>query len=298
MNTKSFLLVLLSVSALIFGVYFLRDAYNRRKTFSKVSWVPLAGIGFVTNFFDTLGIGSFAPTTSFYKFTKLVDDRVIPGTLNVGHCLPVVAQALIFITVVEVAPVTLISMMFVATLGAVLGAGVVAKMPVNKIRLGLGGALLIVAFAMLAGIVNIFPSGGNAFGLTGWKLVIALVVIFIFGALQTIGIGLYAPCMALVYSLGMNPRAAYPIMMGACALLMPWCSLKFIKEAAYDPKAAIGLTSLGIVGVLIAAYVVKSLPLTILKWVVVVVILYTSVMMFRSLKKKEAAAAPPEAAKI
>jgi len=298
MNTKSFLLVLLSVSALIFGVYFLRDAYNRRKTFSKASWVPLAGIGFVTNFFDTLGIGSFAPTTSFYKFTKLVDDRVIPGTLNVGHCLPVVAQALIFITVVEVAPVTLISMMFVATLGAVLGAGVVAKMPVNKIRLGLGGALLIVAVAMLAGIVNIFPSGGNAFGLTGWKLVIALVVIFIFGALQTIGIGLYAPCMALVYSLGMNPRAAYPIMMGACALLMPWCSLKFIKEAAYDPKAAIGLTSLGIVGVLIAAYVVKSLPLTILKWVVVVVILYTSVMMFRSLKKKEAAAAPPEAAKI
>lgn len=298
MNTKSFLLVLLSVSALIFGVYFLRDAYNRRKTFSKASWVPLAGIGFVTNFFDTLGIGSFAPTTSFYKFTKLVDDRIIPGTLNVGHCLPVVAQALIFITVVEVAPVTLISMMFVATLGAVLGAGVVAKMPVNRIRLGLGGALLIVAFAMLAGIVNIFPSGGNAFGLTGWKLVIALVVIFIFGALQTIGIGLYAPCMALVYSLGMNPRAAYPIMMGACALLMPWCSLKFIKEAAYDPKAAIGLTSLGIVGVLIAAYIVKSLPLTILKWVVVVVILYTSVMMFRSLKKKEAAAAPPEAAKI
>jgi uncharacterized membrane protein YfcA len=298
MNTKSFLLVLLSVSALIFAVYFLRDVYNRRKTFSKASWVPLAGIGFVTNFFDTLGIGSFAPTTSFYKFTKLVHDRVIPGTLNIGHCLPVVAQALIFITVVEVAPVTLISMMFTATLGAVLGAGVVAKMPVNKIRLGLGGALLIVAFAMLAGILNIFPSGGNAFGLTGWKLVVALVVIFIFGALQTIGIGLYAPCMALVYSLGMNPRAAFPIMMGACALLMPWCSLKFIKEAAYDPKAAVGLTSLGIVGVLIAAYIVKSLPLKILKWVVVVVILYTSAMMFRSVKKKEAAAGPPEAAKI
>jgi uncharacterized membrane protein YfcA len=298
MNTKSFLLVLLSVSALIFAVYFLRDVYNRRKTFSKASWVPLAGIGFITNFFDTLGIGSFAPTTAFYKFTKLVHDRVIPGTLNVGHCLPVVAQALIFIAVVEVAPVTLISMMFAATLGAVLGAGVVAKMPVNKIRLGLGGALLIVAFAMLAGILKLFPNEGNSFGLTGWKLIVALVVIFIFGALQTIGIGLYAPCMALVYALGMNQRAAYPIMMGACALLMPWCSLKFIKEAAYDLKAAVGLTSLGIVGVLIAAYIVKSLPLTILKWVVVVVILYTSIMMFRSVKKKEAPATPPEAAKI
>jgi len=249
----------------------------------------------VTNFFDTLGIGSFAPTTSFYKFTKMVDDRVIPGTLNVGHCLPVITQALIFITVVEVAPFTLIGMMIAATLGAVLGAGVVCRLPVNKIRIGLGGALLIVAVAMLAGVLNIMPSGGDAFGLTGWKLIVALAVIFVFGALQTIGIGLYAPCMALVYALGMNTRAAFPIMMGSCALLMPWASLKFIKEASYDPKAALNLTGLGIVGVLIAAYIVKSLPLTILKWVVVVVIIYTSVMMFRSVKKRETAKGPAAA---
>jgi len=292
---KIFLLSVLSVSALIFAFFYLKDVYQKRKTFSKGSWLSLTGVGFVTNFFDTLGIGSFAPTTSFYKFTKLVDDRVIPGTLNIGHCLPVVAQALIFITVVEVAPMTLISMMVAATVGAVIGAGVVSKMPVNRIRIGLGAALLLVAFAMLAGILKLYPSGGEAFGLSGWKLAIALAVIFILGSLQTIGIGLYAPCMALVYALGMNPRAAFPIMMGACALLMPWCSLKFIKEASYNPKAAIGLTSLGIVGVLIAAYIVKSLPLALLKWVVVVVILYTSVMMFRSVKKKESPATPAEA---
>ena len=294
---KYFLLALLSVSALIFAVIYFRDVYKRRRGFSKASWPALTGIGFVTNFFDTLGIGSFAPTTSFFKFTKMVDDRVIPGTLNVGHCLPVVAQALIFITVVEVAPLTLISMMVAATLGAVIGAGVVCKLPVNKIRIGLGGALLVVAIAMLAGILNIMPSGGAAFALTGWKFIVALVVIFIFGALQTIGIGLYAPCMALVYSLGMHPEAAFPIMMGSCALLMPWASLKFIKEASYDPKAAIGLTGLGIIGVLIAAYIVKALPLTVLKWVVVVVILYTSVMMFRSVKKKGSEEVSAEACK-
>jgi uncharacterized membrane protein YfcA len=292
---KIFLLSGLSVSAVIFAFFYLRDVYKKRKTFGKGSWMSLTGVGFVTNFFDTLGIGSFAPTTSFYKFTKLVDDRVIPGTLNIGHCLPVVAQALIFITVVEVAPVTLISMMVAATVGAVIGAGVVSKMPVNRIRIGLGAALLLVAFAMLAGILKLYPSGGEAFSLTGWKFVVALVVIFLLGSLQTIGIGLYAPCMALVYALGMNPRAAFPIMMGACALLMPWCSLKFIKESSYNPKAAIGLTSLGIVGVLIAAYIVKALPLTVLKWVVVVVIFYTSVMMFRSVKKKESPATPAEA---
>lgn len=253
--------------------------------YTRGSWLLLAGIGLVTNFFDTLGIGSFAPTTFFYKFTNLVDDRVIPGTLNVGHCLPVVTQALIFITVIKVAPVTLISIMFAATLGAVFGSGVVSKMPVKKIRLGLGGALVLVAFAMLAEILDYFPSGGDAFGLTGGKLIVATATGFILGALQTIGIGLYAPCMALTYAMGMNPQAAFPIMMGSCALLMPWCSLKFIKEGSYDPKAAFSLTSLGIVGVLIAAYIVKSLPLKTLKLVVIFVILYTSVMLFRSIKK-------------
>ena len=308
---KNFLLALLSVSALIFAVFYLRDVVNRRKVFSKASWLPLSGIGFVTNFFDTLGIGSFAPTTSFYKFTKMVDDRVIPGTLNVGHCLPVVAQALIYIKVVEVDFVTLISMMSAATIGAVLGAGVVSRMPVKKIRLGLGLALLLVAFVMTAKSLNLF----NLFppeqaikalaekgilltkSLTGWKLIVAIIVSFIFGALQTIGIGFYAPCMALVFALGMDPRVAYPIMTGSCALLMPWCSLRFIKEASYDPKAAIGLTGLGIIGVLISAFIVKSLPLKILTWVVVVVILYTSIIMLRSVKKKESAQTPAEACK-
>jgi uncharacterized membrane protein YfcA len=290
---KIFLLSVLSVSALIFAFFYLRDVYQKRKTFDKGSWLPLTGVGFVTNFFDTLGIGSFAPTTSFYKFTKLVDDRVIPGTLNIGHCLPVVAQALIYIKGVEVEAVTLISIMLAATLGAIIGAGVVCKLPVNKIRIGLGASLLLVAIAMIT--KNLFQSEVGAMGLTSWKLIAAIAVSFVFGALQTIGIGFYAPCMALIFVLGMNTRSAFPIMSGSCALLMPWASLKFIKEGAYDAKAAIGLTSLGIVGVLIAAYIVKTIPLEILTWVVVVVILYTSVMMFRSAKKKESPATPAEA---
>ena len=297
---KYYLLAILIFSGLIFAFFYVQDLLKRRSSFSQVSWLPLSGIGFVTNFFDTLGIGSFAPTTSFYKFTKMVDDRVIPGTLNVGHCLPVVAQALIYIKVVDVDFLTLISIMLASTIGAVLGAGVVSKMPVNKIRLGLGLALLLVAFLMIAKSVNLF----NLFppeqaiedlaekgavltkSLTGWKLIVGIIFSLIFGALQTIGIGFYAPCMAMVFALGMDPRLAYPIMTGSCALLMPWCSLKFIKEASYDPKAALNLTCLGIIGVLIAAFIVKSLPLKILTWVVVVVILYTSIVMIRSVKKK------------
>ena len=291
---KIFLQAVIAFSAVVFGAIFLRDVYRKRKAFSTAPWGPLLGIGFLTDFLDTLGIGSFAVTTSFYKFFKLVDDRVIPGTLNVGHALPTVTEALIFIMVVQVAPATLISIMVAATLGAVLGAGVVAKMPVNKIRLGLGSALLLVVVAMLAGMRKLMPSGGDAMGLAGWKLPFAVAVAFCLGALQTIGIGLYAPCMALVSILGMSPLAAFPIMMGSCALLMPWCSIRFVRTSAYDPKASFGLTAFGIIGVLIAAFIVKSLPLTVLKWVVVVVILYTSIVMFRSIRKKDGPTTPAE----
>jgi len=287
---KYFLLAVLSLSALVFAVYFFKDVYAKLAGISRKSWLPLASVGFVLNFFDTLGIGSFAPTTSFYKFTKLVDDRYIPGTLNVGHCLPVVAQALIFIAIVDVDPATLVSMMLAATLGAVAGAGVVAKMPVGRIRLGLGLALLILAFAMFAGLLKLFPAGGSAVGLSGWKLVIAVAMSVVFGALQTIGIGFYAPCMALVFALGMDPRVAFPVMMGSAAMLMPWAGLKFVKQGSYDLKASLGLSVPGVVGVLLAAYVVKSLPLTVLKWVIVAVILYASILMFRSAFLRESEA--------
>lgn len=287
----NFLLAVIGVSAIIFAVVFLKDVQKQRQKYRATPGWPLTGASFVATFFDTLGIGAFATLTSFYKFTKLVDDRVIPGTLNVGLCLPVVAQAFIFITVVKVDPLTLISMMLAATLGAMIGAGIVSKMPVDKIRLGLGSALVVVALSILAGLLKLYPIGGDALGLAGWKLIFAVIMSFILGSLMTIGIGLYAPCMALVYALGMNPLAAFPIMMGSCALLQPWAGIKFVKESAYNPKAALALTAAGILAVLLAGYVVKSLPLTMLKWVVVAVILYTSVLMFRSVGKEKAAAA-------
>jgi len=99
---------------------------------------------------------------------------------------------------------------------------------------------------------------------------------------MTAGIGLYAPCMALVYALGLSPQVAFPIMMGSCAFLMPPASIRFIKEGAYNRKAAMAMAIPGIVAVLIAAFIVKSLPLDTLRWLVIFVILYTSAVMLRA----------------
>ncbi|MDN5331172.1 MAG: hypothetical protein PWP45_397 [Tepidanaerobacteraceae bacterium] len=278
-------LSVLGLLTLGFSYVFVKDTIKNKHTFSDASWAKLSLVGFIVNFFDTLGIGSFAPTTAFFKLMKLVQDRLIPGTLNVSMTIPVVLEALIFITVIKVEPITLISMLASATLGAVLGAGVVAKLPEKKIQLGMGIALLVVALIFLAGIFNLMPVGGEAIGLTGTKLVIGVVGNFILGALMTIGIGLYAPCMALVYALGMSPRVAFPIMMGSCAFLMPAASIKFVQEGAYDRKASVAITIAGSLGVFVAAYLVKSMPLTLLKWLVVFVIIYTAITMLRSATK-------------
>jgi uncharacterized membrane protein YfcA len=275
----------LGVFAALYGLAFSLDYSRNRSTLSKVPWPALAGTGFVTNFLDTLGIGSFAQQTALFKFFKLVDDRVIPGTLNVGNTLPTVCQAFIFMTVVEVAPLTLVSMAVAAPVGAALGAGVVSHWPRRRVELGLGIALLAIALAMLAGLLNWFPRGGDATGLTGWKLVLAAAVSFGLGAVHTIGVGFYAPCMALVYALGMSPRVAFPIMMTSTAMLISAASLRFIKEKAHDRKACLNLAVFGVLGVLLAAYVVVSLPLTALKWVVLAVILYTSLIMIRSSRR-------------
>jgi uncharacterized membrane protein YfcA len=237
------------------------------------------GIGAVTNFFDTLGIGSFATTTAFFRFLKAVPDRVIPGTLNVGHTLPTVAQALIYTTMVQVDIVTLFAFIAAAVLGAWLGAGIVASWPRRKVQIGMGAALLGAATLMLMTQLDLFPGGGEALGVRGVKLAIGVSVNFLLGALMSLGIGLYAPCMILVSLLGMNPTAAFPIMMGSCAFLMPVGSLRFIRERCYGLRSALGLAIGGIPGVLLAAYIVTQLPIYWVRWLVIVVVIYTSVTM-------------------
>lgn len=234
------------------------------------------GVGAVTNFLDTLGIGSFATTTAIFRLKRMVPDRVIPGTLNAGHALPTVAQAFIYTTVIPVDVTTLVSMIVAAVLGAWLGAGVVAGWPKRKVQVGMGFALFAAAIFMLMRQLSLFPAGSEAIGVSGVKLAIAVGGNFLLGALMTLGIGLYAPCMILVSLLGMSERTAFPIMMGSCAFLMPIGSLRFIREQSYSLRAALGLALGGIPGTLVAAYIVRSLDLSTVRWLVIVVVLYTA----------------------
>ena len=251
---------------------------------SRPSLIDLA-IGLVFNFFDALGIGNFATTTATFKFRRTPVDEQVPGTLNVGYALPTVTEALIFIAAVNVELSTLFLMIGSAVLGALLGVGFVNRLPRRGIQIGMGAALLIAAALLLASNLNLMPGGGSAEGLVGWRLGLAVAINFLLGALNTLGIGLYAPCLVLCTLLGMSTLAAFPIMMGACAFLMPTAGVRFIRANRCSLRSALGLTLGGIPGVLLAAFVVKSLPLLWLRWLVVLVVSYAAVLMLASARR-------------
>ena len=299
-------------------------------------------VGFFANFFDALGIGSFATTTTYFRLRKLVRDELIPGSLNVGYCLPTITQAFIGIAVIAVDPLTLVLMIATAVAGAWVGAGVVSRLPRRAIQIGMGIALLVAAGFMLAKIAHVMPSDavqvgaqdvvlhakasadsaavaslkagtplelltaghdwsevqvvgtsqagyletasaqGIVLGVTGVKLVLGLVGSFLLGTIMPLGIGYYAPCMVMIALLGMSPSAAFPIMMGACAFLMPVASVQFARKTKYSLKSTLGMAIGGVFGSALALLVVKNLNLYYVMWLVTVVIVFTGVSLLRA----------------
>ena len=293
---KYSLLALLTAIAIVFAVAWYGSL--RRKVSEGLMPSPIQlVIGFITDFLDTLGVGSFATTTSLYKFsnqfpayTKPIADEKIPGTLNVGHTLPTILQALIYINTIEIDLWTLWLLIIASGVGSYLGASFVTRLPKRKVQLGMGFALLVAVTLLLAKLLKYIPEGGESMGLTGMSVIIGLVGNFIFGALMTIGIGAYAPIMIMVSLLGMNQKAAFPLMMGSCAFLMPVASYRFVKTGKYDPRGALGLTLLGLPAVAIAAFIVKELPLEAVNWLVVAVVIVTAISLLVSAARSTDAA--------
>ena len=257
--------------------------------FGKKHAIITAIIGFVANFLDTLGIGSFAPSSAAFKMTKSVDDVLVPGTLNVGDTVPVCVEAFLFFGFVEMDVLTLVLMLVASVLGSALMANVVSKFDRKKVRYALFVGLFLLATSVLMKVMNWGPFGtvGTAMSLRGIKLVIAVVGNFVFGALMSIGVGLYAPCMAMVLALGMDAGCAFPAMMGSCAYLMAFGNgPKFIAEGRYDMFASWMQAIFGACGVFVAYLFVESLSLNTLTKVIVVIVYFTAFLYLHNAIKK------------
>jgi uncharacterized membrane protein YfcA len=239
-------------------------------------------VGFVTNFFDTLGIGSFATTTAAFRLFRLVPDELIPGTIIVGDALAVLTQAVLFLSVVEVDPLQTTALIAVCVAGGWIGTGVVTRLSRRALQLGLGSALLVAAAFLALGMFGGMPAGGTAHALTPAGFGFALAVNFVLGALLPLGIGNYAPSLVMFSLLGMDPRAAFPIMMGSGAFVATVAGVRFLSARRFHQRAALGLALGGVPGVMAAVWLVKSLPLGALRDLVLVVVLYVAVTLLRA----------------
>ena len=272
-------LVIVNVAAIIAWIL----VSKRRQLRERATWAD-GVIGYVANFLDTLGIGSYAQITALFKLRGRPADELIPGTLNVGSSVPAFLGSLLFFGAIAVEPVLLASMVISSGIGAWVGAGLVSRMPRRGIQLFMGVALLIAAglFAMTA--LGVLPPSGTAMGLSGWRFAVAVLANFVFGALMCIGIGNYAPSMVLLGVLGMHPIAAYPIMIGSDGVLIPVATLGFLRSGRFSHGCALGLTLGGLLGTLCAFPLVNLIAehLTLMRWFVVIVIIYAAVSMLRS----------------
>jgi uncharacterized membrane protein YfcA len=271
------------------------DSQDDPAALARPARLPLGGLlalGLVTDFLDTLGVGSFATTTTALRLGRLVDDEQIPGTLNVGHAIPTILEAVLFLSAVRVDLLTLVAMVAAGGLGAWFGTGIVLRWPRRTIQRAMAGALLITAAFIVLRQTGLFPSGGTAIGLTGAALALAVAASALIGSLTSLGIGNYAPTMAVTYMLGMDPKSVFPIMAASASLILPAAAVRFFRSRRFDRRTALGLAIGGIPGVLIAVFVVKSLNVTVLLWVVVAVLVYTAAMLYRSSRVDEPVVGP------
>src|SRR5688572_14081127 len=246
--------------------------------------VEALGLGAVVSFFDTLGIGSFAPTTAWLKFRRLVPDRLIPPTMVVGLTAPAMAQSTIFLILlgVMVDPTLLFGCAIATMLGGVVGAPLVARARVWIVQLTVAIGLALAAGAYLMTNLDLFPGGGTAAGLPVAPTIAAIAASFGFGILANFGVGNYAPTLVMLSLMGMDPRLCFPIMAAGGSLMGAGASLRHLAFGQVDLRIVLGLAIGGIPAVLVAALIVKEMPIEILRWLVFVVVVYTSAIMFRA----------------
>jgi uncharacterized membrane protein YfcA len=292
--------VILALIVLVNGFFAYRLIIDFLWHKSEVSQEPgsnslFAFLGVASQFLGTFGVSDFAFNTVAFRLTRTVEDKKIPGTINAACVIPVAFMALAYITVIKVDVLTLVVLIAAQTTGSYLTPRIVVRLPVRRIRIGIAVGLLCAAGFILAGKLRLIPSGGGLTGLPGVKLAVAAAAVFLYGALNNIGIGSYAPTMATVYALGVDPRVAFPIMMGGCTFSCAVGAMEFVRLGGYSRKPTLWISATGLLGVAAAVYLVKSLDVDVIKWVVLVVVLYAALdLVSKELKLKRSSGLSPK----
>jgi len=282
----------LSLGAASLFVGIIREA---AKTNQLVPKGEAMALGAVTNFFDTLGIGSFAPTIAWFRFRRMVPDRLMPLTMFIGYTIPAILQGIIFLGVIKVDPILLLGCLVAIVVGGYVGVPIAARSPVRLIQAIVGVALLIAALFFTLTNLGLMPGGGTATNLPPLVAIMAIAANFLFGILLSFGVGNYAPSLAMFSLMGMDPRLAFPIMAAGAGFSGIAAGFQCVRKVNLDWRIVLGLTIGALPSVLIAALIIKEMDLVLLRWLVVVVVTYAGIVLLMTASRK-AEMAPPDAA--
>ena len=274
------LLIPLALAILIYAFVLARTAIARRAR----PTVEALALGAVVNFFDTFGIGSFAQTTAWMKFRRMVPDRLIPPTMIAGLTPPAMVESIIFLILlgVRVDPVLLFGGAMATFAGGIVGAPLVVRARAWIVQMTVAIGLLLAGIAFVLAILGQLPAGGTASGLPLGLTIVAIAASFVFGLLANFGVGNYAPTLAMLSLMGMDPHYCFPIMASGASLMGAGSSIRFVRMPDIDLRIVIGLTLGGIPAVLVAALIVKQMDVDVLRYVITVVVFYTAAVMARA----------------
>jgi hypothetical protein len=274
------LLIPLSLAILTYTFVLARTAIAKRAAPTGEALI----LGAVVNFFDTFGIGSFAQTTAWMKFRKMVPDRLIPPTMIAGLTPPAMVESIIFLILlgVRVDPVLLFGGAIATGVGGIVGAPLVVRARAWIVQLTVAIGLLLAGVAFVLAIAGAMPVGGTASSLPLGLTTVAIALSFVLGLLANFGVGNYAPTLAILSLMGMDPHYCFPIMASGASLMGAGSSLKFVKVPDIDLRIVVGLTLGGIPAVLVAALIVKKMDVDVLRYVITIVVFYTAAVMARA----------------
>lgn len=285
-----FILLAIAIVGLAFVAFLVRAAVKADQLRLRLEPGLLSAF---TNFFDTLGIGSFAPTMAWMRFRRMVPDHRIPMTMLAGYTPSTFVQSTIFLILlgIGVDPFLLIGSVVAVAAGAYFGVPLAVGSSVRTVQLLVAVALLLAALLYSLSNLGLMPAGGDASSLPLTETLIVIAASFIFGMLLNFGIGNYAPTLALLSLMGMDPRLVFPIMATGSTLAGAAAATRLVKLADLDLRIVLSLAVGSIPAVLVAAFLVKEMDLVLLRWLVVLVVTYAAIsLLYAALKRPEVAA--------
>lgn len=261
---------LLCITVMCYNLYVSKTS----ESLSIYQYIKLIISGIIAFVADTLGVGSFAVNVALAKLLRTFHDDELPAVINGAQVIPGMIESLFFMHLVDVDITTMITLVTGASIGGLIGGGIVSRLSKQTIRLVMILSFALLIILLLSHQLHWISFSGELVELHSWRLGLGFIGMVICGALTSAGIGLFVMVQAVLFLLNMSPLVAFPIMTIAGAMQQPLTTLVFLQQDKIPLKKTMVLSLAGVVGVLITVPLFKQLTISWLHFLLLMILIY------------------------